>query len=82
MHIMLREGTLAKNVKTLLHLISAATVAQGWEEMREAARNLGCQLQEPFMVLSFLALPVIPELKITDRGLVDVTKFTHVPLFV
>jgi adenine deaminase len=57
-------------------------VAQGWEEMRKAARNLGCKLLEPYMVLSFLALPVIPELKITDRGLVDVTKFTHVPLFV
>jgi len=57
-------------------------VAQGWEEMRKAARNLGCCLEEPFMALSFLALPVIPELKITDKGLVDVTKFTHVPLFV
>lgn len=56
-------------------------VAQGWEKMRNAARRLGCRLQEPFMALSFLALPVIPELKITDRGLVDVTKFTHVPLF-
>jgi adenine deaminase len=37
---------------------------------------------EPFMVLSFLALPVIPELKLTDRGLVDVNRFEHVPLFV
>ncbi|HBH87494.1 MAG TPA: hypothetical protein DDY17_07840 [Syntrophaceae bacterium] len=54
----------------------------GWEKMRKAARRLGCRLQEPFMALSFLTLPVVPELKITDRGPVDVTKFTHVPLFV
>jgi adenine deaminase len=57
-------------------------VAKGWQDMRKAARNLGCPLQEPFMVLSFLALPVIPALKITDRGLVDVTQSHHVPLFV
>ena len=57
-------------------------VAHGWEELTEAARNLGCPLKEPFMALSFLALPVIPELKITDRGLVDVKEFRHVPLFV
>lgn len=36
----------------------------------------------PFMVLSFLSLPVIPELRLTDQGLVDVTRFTHVPLWV
>ena len=57
-------------------------VAHGWEELTEAARNLGCLLREPFMALSFLALPVIPELKITDKGLVDVKEFRHVSLFV
>jgi adenine deaminase len=57
-------------------------VAHGWEQLTEAARSLGCPLDEPFMALSFLALPVIPELKITDRGLVDVKEFRHVPLFV
>jgi adenine deaminase len=39
-----------------------------------AARALGCRLAEPFMSLSFLALAVIPELKLTDRGLVDVAR--------
>ena len=58
-----------------------ADVAQGWTEMREAAQSLGCRPDEPFMVLSFLALPVIPELKITDRGLVDVNRFEPVALF-
>jgi len=56
-------------------------VARGWEEMRRAARAFGSNPEEPFMVLSFLALPVIPELKLTDQGLVDVNRFEHVPLF-
>jgi adenine deaminase len=47
-----------------------------------AAKSLGCILPEPFMTLSFLALPVIPELKLTDKGLVDVRMFAEVPLFV
>jgi len=58
-----------------------AEVALGWEKMRRVARDLGSAPEEPFMVLSFLALPVIPELKLTDRGLVDVNRFEHVPLF-
>ena len=45
-----------------------------------AARNLGCELTAPFQLLSFLALSVIPSLKITDRGLVDVDRFEIVPL--
>ncbi len=51
-------------------------------ELKKAASNLGCSLDEPFMAMSFLALPVIPELKITDKGLVDVNKFDFVSLFV
>jgi len=39
-------------------------------------------LSDPVMTLSFMALPVIPSLKLTDRGLVDVEKFAHVSLFV
>ena len=49
--------------------------------LSRAAKSLGCLLPEPFMALSFLSLPVIPELKLTDRGLVDVRKFAPVPLF-
>jgi adenine deaminase len=49
--------------------------------VKKAAAGLGCPLEEPFMALSFLALPVIPELKLTDRGLVDVNRFEFVPLF-
>ncbi len=46
-----------------------------------SAHSLGCKLPDPFMTLSFLALPVIPELKLTDKGLVDVTQFKIVPVF-
>ena len=46
----------------------------------EAARELGCTLPSPFQSLAFLALSVIPSLKITDRGLVDVDAFELVPL--
>ncbi|MBC2736051.1 MAG: adenine deaminase [Desulfobacteraceae bacterium] len=49
--------------------------------LTRAARDLGTSLADPFMTLSFLALPVIPELKITDRGLVDVDRFEPVDLF-
>ena len=48
--------------------------------LQEALRSMGCQLENPFMALSFLALPVIPELKLTDRGLFDVLKFSFVNL--
>jgi adenine deaminase len=48
----------------------------------KAARQLGSTLHDPFMAMSFLALEVIPKLKLTDAGLVDVEKFEVVPLFV
>lgn len=46
------------------------------------AAGIGAVIDNPFMTLSFLSLPVIPELKLTDKGLVDVNKFQIVPLFV
>jgi len=52
------------------------------EGLIEIAHDMGAALTDPFMTLSFLALPVIPELKLTDRGLIDVNKFEVVPLFV
>ena len=45
------------------------------------AAKLGCAVEEPFMALSFMALSVIPELKLTDRGLVDVNQFKIVDLY-
>lgn len=48
---------------------------------KDRASELGATGPEPFMALSFLALPVIPELKLTDQGLVDVNRFAVVPVF-
>ena len=48
----------------------------------DAARELGSSLHDPFMAMSFLALEVIPSLKLTDQGLVDVDRFELVPLWV
>ena len=61
---------------------SIQRVAAAQEELTSAARRLGCRLAEPFMSMSFLALEVIPELKLTDRGLVQVRTMEFVPLFV
>lgn len=60
----------------------AAEVAERVRDLRRAAHGLGVRLGDPFMALSFLALEVIPALKITDQGLVDVERFAVVPLFV
>ncbi len=57
------------------------TVRCQMDEVLAAARQLGSPLHDPFMALSFLALPVIPSLKLTDNGLVDVDKFQLVSLF-
>jgi adenine deaminase len=50
------------------------------EALHHAVKKMGCPLPAPFMALAFLALPVIPALKLTDKGLVDVNKFSLVPL--
>jgi adenine deaminase len=51
-------------------------------KVEEAVKGLGVKIKHPFGILSFLALPVIPELKLTDKGLVDVNQFKIVDLFV
>jgi adenine deaminase len=56
-------------------------VAAAYARLRAAYWELEGTLPDPFMALSFLALPVIPELKLTDLGLVDVGRFEVVPLF-
>lgn len=62
-------------VAGLMSLEPFETVRDTLIALREAARTLGTTLEEPFLQLAFLALPVIPALKITDRGMVDVAKF-------
>ena len=66
---------LALPVAGLMSLLPFEAVRRELEDLRAAAQSLGVVLEEPFLQLAFLALPVIPALKITDRGMVDVTKF-------
>ena len=59
-----------------------AEVRAGYDALLAAAASLGSPLHDPFMALSFMALEVIPSLKLTDKGLVDVDRFAPVDLFV
>lgn len=54
---------------------SAEEVANQYAVLDAKAKRLGCTFQSPFITMAFMALPVIPELKITDKGLVDVNAF-------
>ncbi|MDP5364728.1 MAG: adenine deaminase [Paracoccaceae bacterium] len=77
--VVVRDGQvlaeLALPVAGLMSLEPFEVVRDHLVTLRAAARRLGVTLQEPFLQLAFLALPVIPALKITDRGLVDVNRF-------
>ncbi|MGC8763049.1 MAG: adenine deaminase [Acidobacteriota bacterium] len=64
----------------LMSLRPAREVVEELRLLHRAAAAIGCRLPAPFMTLSFLALPVIPALKLTDRGLIDVSRFEVVPL--
>jgi adenine deaminase len=56
-------------------------VCKKLKDLKKAAHTLGTPLDEPFMAMAFLSLPVIPKLKITDLGLVDVERFRFIDLF-
>ena len=56
-------------------------VASAYEQLSEKVRSSGCKMSAPFMTLSFMALLVIPELKLSDQGLFSVREFKIVPLF-
>ncbi|WP_339691175.1 adenine deaminase [Celeribacter baekdonensis] len=77
--VVVRDGVvlaeLALPVAGLMSLLSFEEVRDHLVDLRAAAASLGVTLEEPFLQLAFLALPVIPALKITDRGMVDVIKF-------
>ncbi len=83
---------IVENGKTLAHLklpIAGLMSDMPYKEVQEkienldrAAAQIGCKIDEPFMSMAFLSLSVIPELKITDKGLIDVNKFEVTDLFV
>jgi len=56
-------------------------VASEYEKLSNLVKSYGCCMSAPFMTLSFMALLVIPELKLSDSGLFDGREFKHVPLF-
>ncbi len=70
---------LALPVAGLMSLLSFEEVREELVRLRAAAKSLGVVLEEPFLQLAFLALPVIPHLKITDMGMVDVDRFEIMP---
>lgn len=82
---------IVENGKTLSHLAlpvaglmsdkPAEEVMKKITELEDAAKKIGCKIADPFMSMAFLSLSVIPEIKITDRGLIDVNKFEVTELF-
>jgi adenine deaminase len=68
-------------VAGLMSLENAYEVARKYKRLDKMAKNLGSRLSAPFMTLSFLALLVIPELKLSDKGLFDGSKFEFISLF-
>ena len=83
---------IVENGKTLAHLklpIAGLMSDKPYQQVKEnilelenAAKKIGCKISDPFMSMAFLSLSVIPELKITDKGLIDVNKFEITDLFV
>lgn len=65
----------------LMSAAPALEVSNKLSRLKSLAVSRGATLANPFMALSFLALPVIPELKLTDLGIVEVSSFSHVSLF-
>ncbi len=76
------RASLILDVAGLMSTKDAETVALNFADLLRAVDGLGAQVPDPFMFMSFLVLPVIPHLKITDLGLVDVDAFSHVSLWV
>lgn len=74
--------SLQLNIGGIMSTRSCNYVANDYVKLNELVKSFGCKMNAPFMTLSFMALLVIPDLKIGDRGLFDVTKFKLISLFV
>lgn len=66
----------------LISPLPCEEVARLYSTLNDRAHALGCLFDAPFMTLAFMALPVIPQLKITDRGLFDASRFAYTDLFI
>ncbi len=69
------QARLALPFGGLMSGAGAPAIAGSLRKLHKASAAIGCELPEPFLQLAFLSLPVIPSLKLTDRGLVDVNQF-------
>jgi adenine deaminase len=76
------KASLALPIAGLMSNRSIESVIADLASLNQACLRLGNVVKHPFMLLSFLCLPVIPSLKLTDKGLVDVNKFEFTELFV
>ncbi len=74
-------GTLPLEIAGLMTDAPMQQVREQYDVLIQHAQDLGSPLFDPFMTMSFMALEVIPKLKLTDIGLVDVEKFALIPLF-
>lgn len=74
------DSCLPLAIAGLLSLKDAREINNGIIALKKSCLAIGVHLNEPFIQMAFLALPVIPTLKITDKGLVDVTKFEFINL--
>jgi adenine deaminase len=77
-----RTNSLQLDIAGIMSTKSCQEVAAEYENLSAIVKDLGCTMSAPFMTLSFMALLVIPELKLSDRGLFDGIRFKHVPLFI
>jgi len=76
------KAELQLDIAGLMSEESAEVVVEKLDRIHEEIKKLGCKLKSPILALSFMALPVIPKLKVTDLGLVDVEEFKVVDVFV
>jgi adenine deaminase len=74
--------SLQLNIGGIMTTRSIDEIAHDYDKLNQLVNSLGCKMKAPFMTLSFMALLVIPDLKIGDQGLFDVKKFEKVSLFV
>jgi adenine deaminase len=76
-----KKHILQLNIGGIMSDDPCSVVAAKYEGLNKLVKSMGCKMKAPFMTLSFMALLVIPELKIGDKGLFDVRKFSPVTLF-
>ncbi|MHB1405395.1 MAG: adenine deaminase [Desulfitobacteriaceae bacterium] len=72
-------GVLPLPIGGLMSPLPATEVMEQINELNQVAAKLGCDLPAPFMTLSFISLPTVPELGLTDHGLIDVLEYRVIP---